>query len=160
MLVEIHREDIPSLPHLLNILREIPIKFLLFCDDLSFSNEDDTYKSLKGILEGGIEGRPENVLFHVLEYTDSITQECVLVEESNKYDNKTDVNEITWHFSTKTNKYFDKKTFYVRMYFPSTMNQLLIDSGFNIINQWGNYDRTILSLDSKLQIYDVGINSI
>jgi uncharacterized protein len=64
VLVEIHREDIPSLPKLLSILRVADRQFLLFCDDLSFDAQDDTYKSLKGILEGGIEGRPENVLFY------------------------------------------------------------------------------------------------
>jgi predicted AAA+ superfamily ATPase len=64
MLVEIHREDIPSLPALLSILREVDRQFLLFCDDLSFDTQDDTYKSLKGVLEGGIEGRPDNVLFY------------------------------------------------------------------------------------------------
>ena len=64
VLVEIHREDIPSLPKLLSILRSAGRRFLLFCDDLSFDSQDDTYKSLKGVLEGGIEGRPENVLFY------------------------------------------------------------------------------------------------
>ena len=64
ILIEVHKEDITSLPQLLNVLRPEKNKFLLFCDDLSFSDEDDTYKSLKGILEGGIEGRPKNVLFY------------------------------------------------------------------------------------------------
>jgi len=64
VLLEIHREDIPSLPKLLSILRRTDRRFLLFCDDLSFDSQDDTYKSLKGVLEGGIEGRPENVLFY------------------------------------------------------------------------------------------------
>ncbi len=64
LLVEIHREDIPSLPALLSILRKVDKQFLLFCDDLSFDTQDDTYKSLKGVLEGGIEGRPDNVLFY------------------------------------------------------------------------------------------------
>lgn len=64
-LIEIHREDITSLPRLLPILRAEPERaFLLFCDDLSFDAHDDTYKSLKALLEGGIEGRPENVLFY------------------------------------------------------------------------------------------------
>ncbi len=63
-LVEIHREDIPSLPQLLNQLRGRPDRFLLFCDDLSFDGDDTSYKSLKAVLEGGIEGRPENVLFY------------------------------------------------------------------------------------------------
>ncbi|MDE3059586.1 MAG: ATP-binding protein [Pseudomonadota bacterium] len=65
VLVEIHREDIHSLPHLLNILRGWVIRrFILFCDDLSFDASDSSYKSLKTILEGGIEGRPGHVLFY------------------------------------------------------------------------------------------------
>jgi predicted AAA+ superfamily ATPase len=63
-LVEIHREDIPSLPRLLTLLRGAPRRFLLFCDDLSFEGEDASYKSLKAVLEGGIEGRPANVVFY------------------------------------------------------------------------------------------------
>lgn len=63
-LVEIHREDIPSLPDLLALLRAQARRFLMFCDDLSFEEEDTSYKSLKAVLEGGIEGRPENVLFY------------------------------------------------------------------------------------------------
>jgi len=64
-LVEIHREDIPSLPHLLGHLRGAPgLRFILFCDDLSFEALDTSYKSLKAVLEGGIEGRPANVLFY------------------------------------------------------------------------------------------------
>ena len=63
-LIEIHREDITSLPKLLAELRETKRRCLLFCDDLSFDGEDVTYKSLKAVLEGGIEGRPENVIFY------------------------------------------------------------------------------------------------
>lgn len=63
-LVEIHREDIPTLPVLLNVLRGSERRFILFCDDLSFDGQDDSYKSLKAVLEGGIEGRPENVIFY------------------------------------------------------------------------------------------------
>jgi len=64
-LVEIHREDIQSLPRLLGHLRAAPDKrFILFCDDLSFEALDTSYKSLKAVLEGGIEGRPANVLFY------------------------------------------------------------------------------------------------
>lgn len=63
-LVEIHREDINSLPALLNILRESKYRFILFCDDLSFDHDDTAYKSLKAALDGGIEGRPENVIFY------------------------------------------------------------------------------------------------
>ncbi len=63
-LVEIHREDIPTLPALLAILRSSKRRCVLFCDDLSFDNADTSYKSLKAVLEGGIEGRPDNVIFY------------------------------------------------------------------------------------------------
>jgi len=63
-LVEIHREDIDSLPLLMSKVRGAPYTFILFCDDLSFDAEDTSYKSLKAVLEGGIEGRPANVLFY------------------------------------------------------------------------------------------------
>ncbi len=63
-LVEVHREDIATLPVLLRLLRKSGRRFLLYCDDLSFDKDDTSYKSLKAALEGGIEGRPENVLFY------------------------------------------------------------------------------------------------
>jgi predicted AAA+ superfamily ATPase len=63
-LVEIHREDIESLPDLMALMRDAPYCFILFCDDLSFEAEDTSYKSLKAVLEGGIEGRPDNVVFY------------------------------------------------------------------------------------------------
>ncbi len=63
-LIEIHREEIASLPILLGRLRSCGSQCLLFCDDLSFESEDTTYKSLKAALEGGISGRPDNVLFY------------------------------------------------------------------------------------------------
>lgn len=63
-LVEIHREDIESLPQLLGLVAAAPYRFLVFCDDLSFDAGDTSYKSLKAVLEGGIEGRPDNVLFY------------------------------------------------------------------------------------------------
>ena len=63
-LIEIHREDIESLPELMTVLRRSPFRFLVFCDDLSFDGNDASYKSLKAVLEGGIEGRPENVILY------------------------------------------------------------------------------------------------
>jgi predicted AAA+ superfamily ATPase len=63
-LVEIHREDIATLPRLLALLREQARRSVILVDDLSFDAEDSAYKSLKAVLEGGIEGRPENVLFY------------------------------------------------------------------------------------------------
>ena len=63
-IIELQREDLPSVSRLLNILRVSSHRFLLFCDDLSFSHDDQHYKSLKAVLDGGIEGRPQNVLFY------------------------------------------------------------------------------------------------
>lgn len=63
-IVELQREDLPSVGRLLGLLRDSEDRFLLFCDDLSFSHDDQHYKSLKAVLDGGIEGRPENVLFY------------------------------------------------------------------------------------------------
>ncbi len=63
-IVEVQREDLPSIGRLLNILRGSDARFVLFCDDLSFSHDDQHYKSLKAVLDGGVEGRPENVLFY------------------------------------------------------------------------------------------------
>ncbi len=63
-LVELAREDLPSVGRLMNHLRASGSRFLLFCDDLSFSHDDQHYKSLKAVLDGGIEGRPANVLLY------------------------------------------------------------------------------------------------
>ena len=63
-IVEIQREDLPSVGRLLGHLREASARFLLFCDDLSFSHDDQHYKSLKAVLDGGVEGRPDNVVFY------------------------------------------------------------------------------------------------
>ena len=63
-LVEIHREDIESLPVLMGLLKAAPFRTIVFCDDLSFDGDDTSYKSLKAVLEGGIEGRPDNTIFY------------------------------------------------------------------------------------------------
>jgi predicted AAA+ superfamily ATPase len=63
-LIEIHREDIESLPGLMDLLRDSSYRFIVFCDDLSFDGNDASYKSLKAVLEGGIEGRPDNVILY------------------------------------------------------------------------------------------------
>jgi uncharacterized protein len=63
-LVEVHREDIASLPNLMDILKQSGQLAIVFCDDLSFDHDDTAYKSLKAALDGGIEGRPDNVLFY------------------------------------------------------------------------------------------------
>jgi predicted AAA+ superfamily ATPase len=63
-LIEIHREDISSLPLLMSRIKTAPFRFILFCDDLSFDSDDTSYKSLKAALEGGVEGRPDNMIFY------------------------------------------------------------------------------------------------
>jgi uncharacterized protein len=63
-LIEIHREDIESLPDLMGLTRGVIQRCIVFCDDLSFDAEDTSYKSLKAVLEGGIEGRPDNIVFY------------------------------------------------------------------------------------------------
>ncbi len=63
-IVELQREDLPSVGRLLERLRGVEARFILFCDDLSFSQDDQHYKSLKAVLDGGIEGRPENVVLY------------------------------------------------------------------------------------------------
>ena len=64
VLIEIHREDIETLPRLMSLVRGSGRRCIIFCDDLSFDHDDTSYKSLKAVLEGGIEGRPANVLFY------------------------------------------------------------------------------------------------
>ena len=64
ILVEISREDIESLPRLMRMIAREPARFIVFCDDLSFDKDETSYKSLKAILDGGLEGRPENALFY------------------------------------------------------------------------------------------------
>jgi uncharacterized protein len=64
VLIEIAREDIESLPRLMRIIANEDARFIVFCDDLSFDKDETSYKSLKTILDGGLEGRPENVLFY------------------------------------------------------------------------------------------------
>ncbi|GAA4224879.1 hypothetical protein GGQ68_001856 [Sagittula marina] len=63
-LVELQREDLPTVGRLLDVLRHAPYRFVLFCDDLSFSHDDEHYKSLKAVLDGGVAGRPENVVLY------------------------------------------------------------------------------------------------
>ncbi|HRF09626.1 MAG TPA: ATP-binding protein [Xanthobacteraceae bacterium] len=63
-LIEIHREDIETLPVLMNLLRKTTDRFIVFCDDLSFDGDDTSYKSLKAVLDGGVEGRPDNVILY------------------------------------------------------------------------------------------------
>src|SRR5258708_26565099 len=82
-LVEIHREDIPSLPRLLALVRGSTRRCLLFCDDLSFDQNDASYKSLKAVLEGGIEGRPANgVLYATSNRAHLVSRDTISDERS------------------------------------------------------------------------------
>lgn len=63
-IVEVQREDLPSVGRLLSLLEDVKHRFLLFCDDLSFSHDDQQYKSLKAVLDGGVAGRPDNVILY------------------------------------------------------------------------------------------------
>ena len=74
-LIEIHREDIESLPGLMDLLRSSDFRFIVFCDDLSFDGNDASYKSLKAVLEGGIEGRPDNVILYATSNRRHLVQE-------------------------------------------------------------------------------------
>lgn len=102
--------------------------------------------------------KPKDYRSLVLEFIDSNINQRVYVNEINNYNPETDINDITWYFSTKDSIDYDIKSFSMRMLFPSTINQILIDQGFVICNQWGNYDKTKLHVDSKLQIYDLMLN--
>ncbi len=99
--------------------------------------------------------RPEGIRFPVLEYNDSHSNKLVKVKESSNYNTDTEVNELTWYFSFDNEKDFAIEQFSMRMYFPSKINQILIDNGFRILHQWGDYYQTPLGDGSKLQIYDV-----
>jgi predicted AAA+ superfamily ATPase len=81
-LIEIHREDIESLPDLMTLLRPVTqYRFLVFCDDLSFDAADTSYKSLKALLEGGIEGRPENLIFYATSNRRHLVQRDMMENE-------------------------------------------------------------------------------
>jgi predicted AAA+ superfamily ATPase len=81
-LVEIHREDISSLPSLLNDLRSSDHQFIVFCDDLSFNRPDRDFKALKSVLEGGLEGRPENVIFYATSNRRHLLPRSMMDQES------------------------------------------------------------------------------
>jgi len=104
--------------------------------------------------------RPKNMRFPVLEYVDSKTKQNIYVEETNQYNRKTEINKITWYFSSKGKKDFDIRSFSVRMYFPSKMHQLLTEAGFTILHQWGDYYQTNMNTGSSLQIYDTIVKNL
>jgi predicted AAA+ superfamily ATPase len=81
-LIEIHREDIESLPGLMDLLRNSDFRFIVFCDDLSFDGDDASYKSLKAVLEGGIEGRPDVILYATSNRRHLLAREMIENERS------------------------------------------------------------------------------
>jgi SAM-dependent methyltransferase len=96
--------------------------------------------------------RPET-RFPVMEYIDSITGELTKVEEISVYDSGSGINKITWFYNTPSQTDDKIYSFTMRMYFPDTMNRLLIDSGFTIQNMIGKHDFSDFQEDSELQIY-------
>lgn len=101
--------------------------------------------------------RPENLRYPTIEYFDSQINEEVVIEETNNYDPDREVNQLTWYYSSKTKKDFLINEFSTRMYWPDTMNRMLIDTGFEILNLWGDYDLNPFGEESALQIYELGI---
>mgnify|MGYP000061785115 FL=1 len=96
--------------------------------------------------------RPET-RFPVMEYIDSLTDELTKVEEISVYDSDSGINRITWFYNTPSQADDKIYNFSMRMYFPDTMNRLLIDSGFTIQNMIGKHDFSEFQEDSELQIY-------
>jgi len=101
--------------------------------------------------------RPET-RFPVMEYIDSITGELIKVEEISVYHPDSGINNITWFYNTPTKRDDKVYSFTMRMYFPDTMNRLLIDAGFTIQEMIGTHDFTKFQEDSELQIYLCGLN--
>lgn len=97
--------------------------------------------------------RPENKRVPAKVYIDPTTNENVSVEETNRYDPDTELNHLRWYYSTKRQQDFLVLDFTLRMYFPDTMDRLLHDAGFHIMQKWGNYQRDIFREDSELQLY-------
>ncbi|UCH62229.1 MAG: class I SAM-dependent methyltransferase [Fidelibacterota bacterium] len=97
--------------------------------------------------------RPEGQRVPAKVYTDPQTGSMVNVEETNLYDPDTELNHLRWYYSTDEKKDFLVIDFTLRMYFPDTMDRLLHDAGFRVVDKWGKYDQTPLSEESELQIY-------
>ena len=89
-----------------------------------------------------------------MEYIDSTSNELITVEEISIYNSDTEINEITWFYSSDTVKDIIKYKFHMRMIYPDTMNKHLIDAGFNIVNMYGDYDYNKFNEFSQYQIYD------
>ena len=99
--------------------------------------------------------RPENIRFDVLEYFDSQLEKEVFIQETNDYDPESEINHLTWYYSTENEKDIMVNTFTTRMYWPDTMNRMLIEAGFEILNIWGDYNYSPFSEKSSLQIFEL-----
>ena len=100
-LVEVHREDIASLPALLDILKASGRRVIVFCDDLSFDHDDTAYKSLKAALDGGIEGRPDNVLFYATSHRRHLLPRHMMENEQSTAINPSEAGEETVSLSDR-----------------------------------------------------------
>jgi len=122
----------------------------LKADGIEVLNFVKKFRGLKLLINGHVESQDEIINF---------IEKCKENEDKNGFllqdFFETEVNKITWYFSSDEAKDFDKKYFSMRMFFPSKMNQMLIEAGFTILHQWGDYYRTPLGEGSKLQIYDL-----
>lgn len=101
--------------------------------------------------------RPEGMRFPTMEYIETKTNDLINVEESNEYDPETGVNKIRWYYSRPDKKDERIYDFTMRMYWPDTINRLLIDAGFRVKSVWGNYEKAEFDEGSNLQIYTAGI---
>ena len=97
--------------------------------------------------------RPE-IRYPTMEYIDSQTKEMIYVEEVSKYDPNTEINEISWFYSSGSKKDIQVYKYHMRMLYPDTINRLLIDSGFKIVNMFGDYNYNGFCEESQYQIYD------
>ncbi len=88
-----------------------------------------------------------------MEYHDSKLKEEVLITENLSYDNIKEIANIDWNYSIMNKKYHDKFNFKMKMYYPDTMNRIIIESGLRIIDFWGSYEKTNFIESSNLQIY-------
>ena len=117
VLIEIHREDIGSLPELLRQVRGNSRRCLIFCDDLSFEREDADYKALKSVLEGGIEGRPANVLFYATSNRRHLMPREMIENERSTAINPSEATEVTVSLSDRFGQWIgfhncDQDTFF------------------------------------------------
>tara|TARA_B100001029_G_scaffold179232_1_gene188035 strand:+ start:6585 stop:7265 length:681 start_codon:yes stop_codon:yes gene_type:complete len=101
--------------------------------------------------------RPKNLRYPTIEYFDSQMKEEVTIEETNNYDPDNEINQLTWYYSSNSKKDFLISKFSTRMYWPDTMNRMLIEAGFKILHLWGDYDLNPFGEESTLQIYELGI---